>query len=278
MTAPHPSLTRRGQRRRAALERQMAQEAQQRRRRILSTVIIAVLVVIGVVATLLINASQQLSEGAGTSFSTLSERGGVVVGADGILPPPDGQEAWTQQALADVADQGTVVVSVYSDYLCPFCAVFEIGNADTLEPMLASGEIIMVYHRVSILDRASAGTQYSTRAAAAALHVAEHDPDAFQAFNDLLMLSQPGEAAASITDDHLAWLATEAGVAGDVAREISAGEIPHDQVAWATEVASQDLGGLSTPTILLNGERLDTEQYDWRIPGVLEEAIRRAAN
>lgn len=277
MTAPHRPPTQHGQRRQVAHERQVAQEAQQRRRRVVMTVIVAALVVIGVVATLLIKASQQPSE-ATANFSVLSERGGVVVGADGILPPPDGQEAWTQRALADVAAQGPVVVSVYSDYLCPFCAVFEMGNAETLEPMLASGEIIMVYHRVAILDRASGGTQYSTRAAAAALHVAEHDPDAFQEFNDLLMLSQPGEAAASVTDDHLAWLATEAGVAEDVAQEISAGEMSHDQVAWATEVASQDLGRLSTPTILLNGELLDPQQYDWRIPGVLEEAIHNAAN
>ena len=45
--------------------------------------------------------------------------------------------------------------------------------------------------------------------------------------------------------------------------------------AQATDLASQDMGSLSTPTILLDGVALDAA-VDWRVDGALADAIEAA--
>src|SRR5665648_586330 len=69
------------------------------------------------------------------------------------------------------AAPGAVVVSVYVDYMCPYCGQFEQVNGPILDQLRGEGTIVVEYHPVSILDEASLGTAYSTRAAAAAARV-----------------------------------------------------------------------------------------------------------
>src|SRR5665647_2050584 len=103
-----------------------------------------------------------------------TETGGILVGPEGVAGTVDG-------AAADA-----VVVSVYVDYMCPYCGQFEAVNGPTLDQLRGDGTIIVEYHPVSILDEASLGTAYSTRAAAAAALVADQAPEAFVAFNTAL--------------------------------------------------------------------------------------------
>lgn len=211
--------------------------------------------------------------------STLS--GGIPVGADGVA-------GGTATPAADA-----VVVAVYSDYLCPICGVFEQTNGATLDQLRQSGEIVVEYHPVSILDRASGGTAYSTRSATAAVLVAAQAPEAFIDFHNALFTNQPAETSDTpyLTDAQLAEIARTAGVPEAVAATIESGEYlgtqadaagkPLDQtyVPWvlaATEQASKDLGQLGTPTIVIDGKVLDTKQYNWQEPGQLAQAIQDA--
>lgn len=252
----------------------MELSARQRRRRVLVTMgVIAAIAMIAVAGTFMLSPGTHLSDIAESESGPFTDRGGIVWGSEGILSPPEGEEYWAEESLNRLSDEGTLVVSVYSDYLCPYCAMFEIDNAELLDSMVEAGDAVMVYHRVAILDDYSDGTRYSTRAAAAALYVAEQDPDAFKDFNDALfeMLYLHGPTA--LTDEGLAQLAVHAGVSTAVASAIEAGEAPADRAAAFTEMASQDLRQLATPTILLNGQQLTD---DWTQPGVFEEAIRQA--
>lgn len=211
--------------------------------------------------------------------STLS--GGIPVGADGVAGS-------TATPAADA-----VVVAVYSDYLCPICGVFEQTNGAALDQLRQSGEIVVEYHPVSILDRASGGTAYSTRSATAAVLVAAQAPEAFVDFHNALFTNQPAETSDTpyLTDAQLAEIARTAGVPEAVAATIESGEYlgtqadaagkPLDQtyVPWvlaATEQASKDLGQLGTPTIVIDGKVLDTKQYNWQEPGQLAQAIQDA--
>lgn len=211
--------------------------------------------------------------------STLS--GGIPVGADGVAGS-------TATPAADA-----VVVAVYSDYLCPICGVFEQTNGATLDQLRQSGEIVLEYHPVSILDRASGGTAYSTRSATAAALVAAEAPEAFVDFHNALFTNQPAETSDTpyLTDTQLADIARTAGVPDAIAATIESGEYlgtqadaagkPLDQtyVPWvlaATEQASKDLGQLGTPTIVIDGKVLDTKQYNWQEPGQLAQAIQDA--
>lgn len=255
--------------------RQRREEHQQKiRRRRIGLIGLAVLAVVlagvGIVA-LVANRSSPAVTGQ-TQPRVSTERGAIVVDATGVVTPID-QPDWPHGAYG----KDVVVVSLYTDYLCPFCGLFELSNGQTLDRLREAGEIVVAYHRVSILDRYSAGSQFPTRSAAAAFHVAEHAPEAFLAFNEALFAHQPEEGTAGLTDDQIAGLARQAGAPLNVVQDIAAGNTPRDWVQIVTERASQDLDGqLATPTVLLNGIPLDTSVYDWRQPGVLEQAIQEA--
>ena len=84
----------------------------------------------------------------------------------------------------------TVVVDVYLDAMCPFCATF----ATTTEPGLRTIDgATVVYHPVSILDQFSSDGCYSTRAASAIQEVAAGSPGQLGAFLDQLWEHQPPE-------------------------------------------------------------------------------------
>ena len=165
-------------------------------------------------------------------------------------------------------------MSVYSDYMCPFCGLFETTNGALLEELRASGDIVLDMHPVAILDRYSAGTLFSTRATAAAFAVAELAPEALVEFNAVLFANQPEENTEGLSDEQIADFATQAGVPDDVVATLADGTYTW-WAAQATERASQDLGSLSTPTILLDGVALDAA-VDWRVDGALADAIDAA--
>ena len=209
--------------------------------------------------------------------STLS--GGIPVG-------PEGKAGVTEGAASDA-----VVVAVYSDYICPYCGLFETTNGPALDQMREAGEIIVEYHPLAAFDDQSMGTKYSTRAATAAAVVAGLAPEHFVKFNNGLFANEPSEGTEGLTDAEIADIARQAGVPDAVAATIESGEYlgtqtdaagkPLDQtyVPWvlaATEQASKDLGQLGTPTIVIDGKVLDTKQYNWQEAGVLAQAIADA--
>src|SRR5450756_925142 len=207
-----------------------------------------------------------LSEAAdGPQGSTGS--GAIPVGPEGVAGTVDG------------AAPDAVIVSVYVDYMCPYCGLFEQVNGPTLDQLRGDGTIVVEYHPVAILDEASLGTAYSTRAAAAAALVADQAPEAFVAFNTALFATQPAENTAGLTDAEIAALARGAGVPEAVASTIESGAYlagPGSFVNWvgaATDRAAQDLGRLATPTVLIDGAPLNA---DWAAPGALAQAIADA--
>jgi protein-disulfide isomerase len=176
---------------------------------------------------------------------------------------------------------GAVRVVTYIDYLCPFCGEFEATNADQLAEWVKNGDVVLEVHPVSILDRLSIGTRYSTRAANAAACVADTSPDSFEAFSALLFANQPAENTEGLSDADLVDLASESGV-GDVAdvREC----IESEQFGgWVTEATDRALAGplpdsdvdalAGTPTVIVDGVQYtggidDPDEFaDFVLPG-----------
>lgn len=259
-----------------------AEEAKRRHRNIIIGVVAVLVLVIGIVAAFMLGASDDDKEsadkatGKATSVGILSERGGIVVGASGILPPPEGLKQWTTEAIQALASDTTAVVSIYTDYMCPACGYFEKVNGKAIDSMVKSGEIVLDLHSLGMLDGVSQGTNYSTRSAAASLYIADNDPEHFLAFHTELFAEQPGENTPGLTGAELADIARKVGVDEGVAKVIGDGGAPQDSIANNTKMAAEDLGKLSTPTILLNGEELDPYTYDWRNAGVFDEAVKNA--
>ena len=287
MPANDPRATkaqRREEARAQALKLRQEQERKAKRNRWLAIGgLVAAVAVLAVVVSMILSQGQQTANivYSGDDAPTLSTvpvpaaagaNGGIPVGADEV-------------AGADVPADATVV-TVYLDYLCPYCADFEAINADDLQALRADGTIVE-YHPISILDRLSVGTSFSTRAANAAAVVADQAPAQFVAFNDALFANQPDENTKGLSDDEIAEIAAGVGVSSQVTDAFTAQSPDGPWRTFAGYVAAltdqggvdlQALGmdGLSTPTILIDGQLLDSEQYPWQVEGNLALAVAAA--
>lgn len=200
-----------------------------------------------------------------TAPASAEDTGAIPVGQDGVAGVP--------------AADGDVVVSVYFDYMCPYCGRFEEANDAELAQLREGGGVTVEYHPVSFLDAQSAGGEYSTRAGNAAAVVADQDPDNYAAFSSALFANQPEEGTKGLSDEEIADLATEVGVPDAVVAQFTATADDADWrtfapwVAAATNQASADLGGLSTPTVLIDGEQFTGDMYT---AGPLTQAVEAA--
>lgn len=158
-----------------------------------------------------------------------------------------------------------VTVDVYEDYLCPACAQFERIYADEITTALNEGRAKVAYHHIAILDDRSSPPGYSTRAANAALCAA--DAGIFPAYHARLYADQPSEGSAGRTVQELTALGTELGATGDfagcVARQENSQAIADATNAAAADPAVAPGGRFGTPTVLVQGRKIDVNDSDW---------------
>lgn len=159
------------------------------------------------------------------------------------------------------------VVAFYEDFLCPACGNFERTFGPTVSKLIDIGAIAADYSMVSILDNAK-NKNYSSRAGAAALCVADESMDAFRRFHSALFSTdiQPDERGTSFPDNaRLIELAREAGAAGKVPDCINSGKyLPR----VSGEAAAAHIN--ATPTIKINGE-----DYEPSTPDALVAKIKQ---
>ncbi|MFI9487082.1 DsbA family protein [Promicromonospora sp. NPDC052451] len=266
MSTNQTKAQRRDAARAEALALQKKQQAREKRNRVIVLSVLALAVVgLGVAIWLI------LAEGQKTPMEKVEnipagvvEQTGIPVGADGV---------------AGTENEGAKTLDVYVDYMCPVCGQFESLNGASITEMREAGDVTLIVHPISILDRTSQGTEYSTRAAASAAWVADRAPEQFNAYHEALFANQPEEQTPGLTDEQLAQIAQDAGVPADVAAGISDGDAMDTYGEWveaATAVAGDDpdvvnpeTGSLGTPSVLIDGERFTT----WQTVGALTEAI-----
>ena len=230
---------------RSAAERAAAirkeQEARERRRR---TLAVTVVVLVSLAALLGIGYVVQSSRDTTGQVAT----------------PPTG--VVERYAVPSGESTAPVRISIYEDFMCPFCGQFEAESRETLEKYVDQGDVRVEYHVLSFLDRASNGTNYSTRAMNALGVVLDSaGPEAAKNFHDLLFENQPEEGSDGLSDEELVDFAVEAGATdSDVAGPIES--LKFDQwVKNATDTASK-VGVSTTPTVLVDGEQVDFETID----------------
>lgn len=209
------------------------QEAKSRRMRTLVvtiTVLVITALVVGVVIVVQ-NARRDIAAAA-AGPAGLSDKGGHIVGPE----------------------SATVTVTIYADYLCPNCKTFEDENMAQLDQYVKDGTVKLEFVPVSILDRLSNGTEFSTRAASSAYCVIESDPDLFQAYNTTLFANQPAENSDGLPTAQLAQIAQTTGVS-QAGQDCITAEKYKGFVTKNTDDASKDgMGG--TPYVLVNGEQV----------------------
>lgn len=144
-------------------------------------------------------------------------------------------------------------VDTFVDFMCPICNTFEQQYGEQLQAAAADDKITLNIHPVSILDRFSQNTKFSTRAANAMYCVAAEAPDSTLDFFNALFTNQPEENSAGLSDEELTAIADQAG-AGAAAECIADGTYKN---FVASQTKAHEIQG--TPTIEVNGERLDLQ-------------------
>ncbi|MEO5710851.1 MAG: thioredoxin domain-containing protein [Nocardioidaceae bacterium] len=216
-----------------AAEIRAAQERKERRRNtlVVTGVGVAVLAIVLVLFTI-----------ANGKRDTTAAAGSAPTGAIGYAVPAGPSSA-------------PVRVTVYEDFLCPFCGQFEQASSKALEDDLTAGKVQIRYHVLTFLDR-STSTEYSSRAAnALAVVLDQAGPDVAKKFHDLLFAHQPAENSAGLTDGQLVGYAVEAGA---TKADVQGGIADRTFEQWVKNVgdqASKDKVN-QTPTVFVDGKLL----------------------
>ncbi|GAA2962085.1 DsbA family protein [Microbacterium schleiferi] len=168
-------------------------------------------------------------------------------------PVPAAANINTETGAIAVGD-GPNSVDTYIDFMCPICNQFEQAEGETIQQLLDDGSITLNIHPVSILDRVSQGTEFSTRSASAAYCVAESDPDAVLDFVRAMYAQQPAESSPGLTDEEIVAIAESAGATNSSAC-ITDGTYMDFATAMTRNLPTNPANGSAgTPTLVVNGE------------------------
>jgi len=159
----------------------------------------------------------------------------------------------TADGMGLIAAKGPVTVEIYQDYMCPYCGMFEKEAQATIDKLVSDGKIQLTIHPIAILDEASNGTKYSTRASAAA--ACASDAGKLLPYNSALYANQPQEGSDGLTTDKLVQIGTSVGLGNDFESCVKSGTY----LTWVPQVtdAASRRGIQGTPTVYVAGKRLD---------------------
>ena len=178
------------------------------------------------------------------------------------------QEAYT--ALQKVKN----TPKLYMDFLCPGCGNLHRQLDADLQKMVDAGQINLDLHFMAFMDRWSTD-EYSSRAANAAIYLAEHDSDPNHLISFLEKVYaedfQPEEGSAykSVSDAKIKEQMIAAGVSKDVADKA----FGRDYQEWLDAIdtytpkrselwhqSGSYKGSMTTPTVIINGKYWDMDQ------------------
>lgn len=177
-------------------------------------------------------------------------------------------EAFTPDYTPAPGEAGANVpnIQLYIDYQCPFCRDFEVPNTSQFESWVKKGVATIEIHPISFLDGRGTPNEYSSRAANAAVCVAEYSPNSFFKFNNLLFANQPEEGTAGPENDELFQRAKDAGITN--ATEIESCIKEKRFGSWVSEITTQALNEnipgteyqlQGTPFVMVNNQIYQTE-------------------
>ncbi|GGO81727.1 DsbA family protein [Wenjunlia tyrosinilytica] len=169
-------------------------------------------------------------------------------------------------AAAASAEDGTVItygdkkakntLTIYEDPRCPYCALFEQANGDTVKKLADQGRFKVEYRFATFLDDALGG-QGSKRALNALGAAADQGSGPFLALHKVLYANHPDEHDdAYASTGHLLDLAGKVDGLRNPAFDKAVKDLTY--MPWVNKVGRAfDAGGVKgTPTVLLNGRKL----------------------
>ena len=220
-------------------------------------VIVALLAIVAIVAFVIVTTVRPAGPGPRNMLSD-----GILIGEGLTATPTKALQPGAKPVPNQRNDDDNVIrIQMYVDYFCPICGQFEDANGDQLTTWLESGAANVEIFPMAILDRASQGTKYATRAANAAACVADSSPDQYYGFHNILFANQPEEGTEGLSDEELIAFTEEAGVSNPSA----IAECIDEQTfkGWVADARTRAQNGpifdsnvekiAGTPTVIVNG-------------------------
>lgn len=250
--------TKRSARERLLVERERQKTRDKRRRTLV--VAAAVVGVLGLATVVGVIAANTGKDG--------SAKAGPVVAPSGAT----GKDALAIQAGKPEAKSS---LTVWEDFRCPSCKFFEDNYRDVIHDLEAKGLLKVDYHLVTLIDRRMGGSGSLKAANAAAC---AQDAGKFTEYHDLLFQNQPQEI-----DDAFGKNAKLLELAGKV-DGLDTPEFrscvedgTHNSWVAKSDTAFTTGGFRGTPTVLLNGKDILSDQANQVTPQKLKEQVEAAA-
>ncbi|MDN4479502.1 DsbA family protein [Demequina muriae] len=160
-----------------------------------------------------------------------------------------------------------VVLVVFSDYQCPYCAKWSADTLPTLREYAEAGDLRIEFRDVNVFGDASVR---GSRAAYAAAMQGE-----FTAMHDALFADGMARAGTQLTDDALLTLAADLGLDASQFEEDYRSQATADEVARNQQLGL-DLGVYSTPAFVLDGQPIVGAQPTAVFVDLLDAALESA--
>ncbi|MFG2719536.1 DsbA family protein [Streptomyces sp. NPDC048416] len=220
-------------------EREQHKAGERRRRQlIVAGAVVGVLALAAVIGVIAANA------GGGDSAKSASTSGPAVA--------PTGADEKDKLAIPVGAADAPSTLTVWEDFRCPACAMFENGFRATIHELEKSGQIRVQYHLATLIDDKTrgAGSLHAANAAACA-----QDAGKFTAYHDVLYTNQPDETDDAYADNNKLL---------DLAKKVPGLDTPafrscvasgtHNSWVVKSNEAFQAGKFNGTPTVQLNGQ------------------------
>ena len=157
--------------------------------------------------------------------------------------------------------KAAATVDLYEDFQCPHCLEFETAVASTLDADVKANLAQVRFHTMSFLDSATGSNKYSSRAANAALCVSDASVDLFVKYHNALFTSavQPAEGSSGRADQTFYDVGTQIGMSSAqiTALTTCVQTNQHKSLVQAITESASKKGINSTPTVLVNGKKVD---------------------
>ncbi len=266
--------------RRAALRAQQAAQATAARtRKMIGLGAGLIAVVLAVVLIVVIVSSMGTGTGAGPGAGAQVKPPHATANGNGIT------------VSADKAKAGAPDVQIFADYQCPGCGQVDVFFGPKLKELADSGDIKLTFRMRTFLDSNLKNTSSADalRASSCADTV-----DAFTPYHLAVFAAQPKEGVGYTTAQLRTDFAAKAGITGDNLTKFQAcydnkstadfvkamGEMNDKFVTEQAKANQNDVVGklwASTPTISVNGKRLDNSTLSGGDPNSIATAITAAA-
>lgn len=201
-------------------------------------------------------------QGASSSSSQSGDESSNGETSSGDMAVPKGLDAKPSGVVTGEA--GGPELIIFEDFQCPACKSFEDLLGDDIATMIDDGKAQVTYFPKTFLD-GNLGTDHSERAASAAFCAS--DGGKFREYHDALFANHPEREGDGWTDEQLKGFGKDAGLEGDALAtfEKCVADGTYREYAKASEARSSEMGVMSTPTVYLNGQRMElTNAEDFR--------------